>query len=126
MKKTLLFFMVLILFLSASCSLSKEIASGRYYLGNDNEIYIEIIDNTKIAFNNADFTAIEETFLLDFGLDLNIENGVSFSYEANDAYDRIFVDIYDSDAGDFRPAIIIYYSDKDKTLTLSDIIYTKR
>ena len=118
--------MAIVLFLLASCSSSKEIAVGRYYLGNDDEVYIEIVDDTTVAFNNADFTEVAETFLLDFGLELNIENGISFGYEANEKCDKIFVDIYGSEAGEFRPAIIIYYSHREKTLTLSDNVYIKR
>jgi len=125
-KNITIILLAIVLFFLASCTSNKEIAVGRYYLGNDDEVYIEIIDNTTVAFRNADFTEVAETLLLDFGLELNIENGISVGYEANEKYDTIFVDIYGSEAGEFRPTVIIYYSHREKTLTLSDNIYIKR
>jgi len=128
MKNISIALAVLLLLLLTACNLKKEIAVGKYYLGSDNEVYIEIIDDMKIAFYNVDFSGIEATFLSDFDAVIDIAESLSSEYTTNDKYDRIYVEILgdDTDDGGLRPAIHFGYSDKDKTLTLDGKVYTRK
>ena len=128
MKKTLVFLAVLVL-LVTGCNSKKEITVGKYYLGNDNDVYIEIIDNERIAFHNVDFSVIEATWLSEFEVEVDIAEIIESEYSTNDNFDRIYVLVKedgDAESDGFRAAIHMGYSSKDKTITLSDIIYTKR
>ena len=128
MKKTSIVLAVLLVLLLTTCTQKKEIAVGKYYLGSNDKVFIEIIDNTKIVFSNVDFSGIEATFLSDFGVVIDIAKHLSSEYTTNNNFDRIYVELIFDDTGEdgFRPAIHFGYADKDKTLTLDGKIYTKR
>jgi len=112
--------MVMTIIALAGCFSSDTPALGRYYLGDSNKIFIEILEDYKITFNNVDFTQIEYELLQNLGVDINLAEKLENTFNVNEAGTRIFVDVMGIYIDGFGLSFHFDYSARDRTLTFGD------
>ena len=125
MKKVFLCVVGIILLFALTGCTPKSVTVGKYYLDNSNDAYIEIINETEIAFVNVEFPEVAAGLFDIFG-EVNITERLASTYEfANKSDLYIFVKILDMelDGEPYPMALRLNYSKKDRAISTTDQVF---
>ena len=126
MKKVIpiLILFSLLLTILIGCTPQERIPLGRYFLGDNDEIYIEILADYGITFHNVDFSEVEANLYDIIGDWHDVAANIGSKFDIAYARDRIFVNVYGIYALGNPLALHLDY--ENGTLTLGSQVFTKR